>query len=393
MGASRALPTSDDPVIVSSSSDQVENKPPSKTDAPRQQLNNVDLLRGLAALAVLIWHYRHFGAPSDTEGAPGTFVESLPFQSLAPAVYEHGALAVQLFWLLSGFIFFYVYASRRNLGFREFAVNRFSRLYPLHFITLIAVVVLQFANLHIAGHAQIYSESTPLNFLLNVLFLQGWFFGQAGLTYNGPTWSVSIELAAYAIFILAVRHFRARAAFFIGWFLVSLWIYRTTDPETFPAFFAQCSMLFVVGGFIQKALFALRGSWQLIISTALGVIGFAVAVVIAMQREELKDSIATVMWVLFPSALIVAASLDRLGLSANRLGRFFGNITYASYLIHVPFQLLLLLVLDATHTSRTVAQTHWFFIMFMAGVVLLSTATYRYIEIPGKRWTKRLLTK
>src|SRR6185436_12525906 len=107
------------------------------------RMHSLDALRGIAALAVVFWHWPHFFY-SGTTLAAGFDREAQPFYEVFKIFYRHGILAVDLFFLLSGFIFFWLYAktiSARRLTPREFFVLRVSRLYPLHLVTLLLVAI------------------------------------------------------------------------------------------------------------------------------------------------------------------------------------------------------------------------------------------------------------
>src|ERR1041385_8149717 len=93
----------------------------------------LDLLRGLAALAVVAFHVPHI---------PGTL-------SLAP----RGYLAVDLFFALSGFVLAYAYGAElaRGGNIRRFMVQRLIRLYPLYLIALLAGALLALNALVLDG--------------------------------------------------------------------------------------------------------------------------------------------------------------------------------------------------------------------------------------------------
>lgn len=109
----------------------------------KQQISNIDFLRGIAAIAVLIWHYQHFYFASSTENNIGNERSAQPFFSALKFFYLNGHLAVQFFWILSGFVFFHVYKAQPEISARSFFAHRFARLYPLHLITLCSVAMLQ----------------------------------------------------------------------------------------------------------------------------------------------------------------------------------------------------------------------------------------------------------
>ena len=104
------------------------------------RLIGIELLRFAAALAVLIWHYQNFliGSP----GHPELVRAAQPLSFLLGPLYAYGNSGVELFWCLSGFIFTWKYIEPIHAGgvsFARFIWLRFSRLYPLHFATLLLV--------------------------------------------------------------------------------------------------------------------------------------------------------------------------------------------------------------------------------------------------------------
>ncbi|UJL35757.1 acyltransferase family protein [Pantoea agglomerans] len=69
---------------------------------------SLDVLRGLAALSVVLWHWQHFFYVA---GRPVNFrTENQPFFEYLSLFYLHGSLAVELFFSISGFVFFWLYA-------------------------------------------------------------------------------------------------------------------------------------------------------------------------------------------------------------------------------------------------------------------------------------------
>jgi len=77
-----------------------------------------------------------------------------PFYWLLWPLYDYRRYGVQVFWAISGYIFFWKYKdqiARGSIEAGEFFVLRLSRLYPLHFVTLITVAALQFAFFRVNG--------------------------------------------------------------------------------------------------------------------------------------------------------------------------------------------------------------------------------------------------
>jgi len=91
----------------------------------------IDTLRGLAAFIIIFWHYPFFFGPK-------------PFPSVFAPFYTNGQAAVDVFFVISGFILSYVYLSRISDASDawRYVVKRIARLYPLHFVTLIVVAAI-----------------------------------------------------------------------------------------------------------------------------------------------------------------------------------------------------------------------------------------------------------
>src|ERR1700675_2139648 len=99
-----------------------------------RRLHSLDSLRGLAALSVVFWHWQHFYALTG-RWQPGWQRSSEPLYEFFRPLYDEGWAAVDLFFPLSGFIFFWLYGEsirERRIVASEFALLRFSRLWPLH---------------------------------------------------------------------------------------------------------------------------------------------------------------------------------------------------------------------------------------------------------------------
>ena len=143
-------------------------------------------LRGLAAIWVLLFHLAELTRNLSKTG-----------------VIANGYLGVDLFFALSGFVLCHSnrYENFENFSsFLRFLKRRAVRIYPPHlaalFCTVVAVIyVPNFVNLK---GADFYRFDT---LLVNALLVQTWTFGLAN--WNGPSWSLSVELLGYLIFPVA----------------------------------------------------------------------------------------------------------------------------------------------------------------------------------------------
>ena len=108
-------------------------------------------------------------------------------------VWEGFNAGVSFFYVLSGFILYYNYADLTDRSF--FWVARFARIWPVHLFTLILIFcVLPFQWQE--GHA-----SWPITLPANILLLHAWLPWQgSALSYNGVSWSLSVEAFFYFCF-------------------------------------------------------------------------------------------------------------------------------------------------------------------------------------------------
>ena len=192
-------------------------------------LSNLTPLRGIAALWVVVFHFSEIVAK---------FVSTR--YSL---LLTKGYLMVDLFFILSGFIMIHVYRKKFQSGvsvknFREFIVARFARVYPLHFFTLMILILL----VALSGGWNIVQDPKAIS--TNLLLIHS--FGIHKIfTWNVPSWSISAEWWAYMVFpIIVVFIYRGKglAITFLGLFVVlaylaiMFWIPRVNifDPGAPP---------------------------------------------------------------------------------------------------------------------------------------------------------------
>src|SRR4051812_13229871 len=206
---------------------------------PLNKLPGLEAVRFVAAFAVLIWHYQHFAYVADQ---PVDLVKQrLPLYELLQPFYEAGRYGVWVFWCVSGFIFFWKYRDaiyERATGGWAFLVLRVSRLYPLHLVTLIVVALLQGVYFRQQGQFFVYQHNDLQHFILQICLASEWNLLH-GDSFNGPIWSISVEVLVYIVFFLTLRFVTRSALFNVLAVLVCL----TLRGQVF-----SCLALFYAGG-------------------------------------------------------------------------------------------------------------------------------------------------
>ena len=341
------------------------------TPTDRRHYHVIDLLRGLAACAILFWHYQHFIALGmASEGSRVTY----PLYAIFWPFYEYGGTAVQLFWIVSGFIFSAVYAGTETQT-KDFVRHRFARLYPLHFVTLLVVGGLQLIALSRFGRPLIYTHNDALDFLLQLFMASGWGLRDA-FSFNGPVWSVSAEVLTYGLFWLTLRFlFRRGVLYPLIFAAVALVVTRVTGSAV-----ASCFFYFYVG----CALFAVHRGWA---DSRLkqNVVAAACIAMSPILGQVGQSGIGFLF--LFSGLTLACASAESRRLSRwARQVPWLADNTYGSYLWHIPIQLMLLILLDVAHIDRSIALGVPFLLLFLALVTLTARASFLWIESPARQF-------
>lgn len=356
-----------------------------------ERLYLVDVLRGLASLAVVIWHYQHFFMT-----APGAFITDFshePLYGVLAAFYTDGHRAVELFYVISGFVFFHVYlddVATRRVSATEFFVFRFSRLYPLHVATLIAVMIGQWLSWRLTGQWTVFADNDAWHFVLNLLFAPAWGLETAP-SFNGPVWSVSIEVLIYALFFVFCRVISRRIDLIVP-AVSAVWLLATIvvmfAPYKTTALMAVGVAYFFAGGSALLIWRELKSRH----ATAGCVTGLTIAA-LALLAYRL-DLISSFMFqtLAFPSAVLGLAFLQTLRPNAGRAVRLIGDLTYASYLIHFPIQLFIILTVRALGLTVDYTTAVMLFI-YLACVVGLAIPVHFGFELPAQAWLRRRMLR
>lgn len=340
-------------------------------------LYGLEILRFGAAFAVMVWHYQFFFFQSGP-------ADQLPFQSVLIPFYGAGHYAVPWFWTLSGYIFFWNYEhsiTKRKITATEFGWLRFSRLYPLHLLTLLLVVALQLAYSAMYGLPLHYGDLFNTKTFITHLFLgSNWF--TTDYSFNGPVWSISVEVVVYAVFFVLARSAAISTTSKTGsavlTFLAAYWVAARLLPSTSLVWILHCATCFFLGGLLVKC------KHRLLVILSLTPVLIALIVVKPSYAWPIAAPAFGVM--LFSSGAIWQHPLAR---HAAKLGR----LTYASYLLHFPVALAIVLFVKLSNVPIEIAASHWFFSAYFVAVFTLSHFSFKYFERPAQIMIRRMTLK
>ena len=345
------------------------------------RFTHVDLLRGLSAMAVLFFHFRMFYPDGNILG-PQTFVlERQPLFALLWPLYVDGNLAVQFFWALSGFVFMKTYGGQeRKIDGSRFFVWRFSRLYPLHFVTLIYLAIVQFISLRSTGSFSVVPNNDLYHFILQVPLASAWLSLRSGGSFNSPIWSVAVEVLIYVVFYAYIRVGRSgpvASAVMVGLFFA---ISRLGHNPIWT-----CGELFFFGSLLFRVIewlvrFPARTA-GLVAFTAFALTIAAAAFLAARGHSP----IPVVMFATLPVTLLAAAVIDLYRAPLSDRWRVVGDITYATYLIHLP------LIVTTVLLGRWIGVPYGWpdhlivLPIYLLVVTVLGIVVHRNFELPSQK--------
>jgi peptidoglycan/LPS O-acetylase OafA/YrhL len=345
----------------------------------QHKMLGLEVIRFISALAVLIWHYQHFSYIADT---PTNYVASHPpFYGIFRIFYEHGLYGVQVFWAISGFIFSWKYRDAiadQAITARKFFVLRFSRLYPLHIATLLLVIGLQAAYLSENGFYFVYQQNDLVHFVLQIFLASDWGLLK-GYSFNGPIWSISVEVLIYLVFFVTLRNV-GKSWLINVVILVACLAFKALRIST-PVI--DCLAFFYVGGLSAMLYRHLQHHRQRNLMLGMTALLLIVAAVLAGTTAlgHMKFFPFFFLISCMPILLLLAAQNIRVPSPLQRSIEAAGNMTYASYLIHFPIQLSAALYF--IHIEQPIPYSRPdFFIGFIGLTLVASYFIYRFFELP-----------
>jgi peptidoglycan/LPS O-acetylase OafA/YrhL len=370
----------------------------------------LDGWRGIAALAVALFHS--------------------PFQSHfeeSPLV-QNSYLLVDFFFVLSGFVISHAYLRRlrRPGGLGSFVIRRVGRLWPLHVFMLGAFVLLELVKLVLVDgggfehRAPPFSGGTSFASLFASLFLAQSLGLFSSVTWNAPSWSISVEFYTYFLFAVAawaIHRYLVPAAIVL--IVGSLWVIIKfahgfmgvgLDYGLF-----RCIAGFFTGYLTYRAYRVYGARWIRPVGMALWleVAALAVALLFLLYAGSGVPTLAAP----FAFSLVVFVfALERGPISwllQSQPFRALGEWSYSIYMVHA---FLVVLIMRSTQVAQTLAGgpllvdssaaggeaprtvVYWgslyltdaMTVIYLLLAVFVASLTYRFVEHPGRDWFNRL---
>ena len=351
-------------------------------------------LRGVAAIVVVIFH----------------IFEAFATSHLDQKV-NHGYLAVDFFFILSGFVVAYAYDDRwGRMSIKDFLKRRFIRLHPMVVMgALIGAVMFYFQVSNVWDVTKVSVTDLLIATLLSALLIPATVGGEIrGLgemfPLNGPSWSLFFEYIGNILYAFFIRRLHT-------WVLTIVVLVSAVSLARFSIWGPTgdiCVGYSLTGseftGGISRLLFSFTAGLLLFrifkpLSNVKGFfwIGAIVLTVLLslpriggaedMWKNGLYDAACSI--VAFPLLVYLGASEQKMSKAMTGLCKFLGDISYPLYMVHYPF--IYLYYAWVKNSNLSFEQS----LPGAAGVVigsfLLAYLSLRFYDIPVRRYLTKLL--
>jgi peptidoglycan/LPS O-acetylase OafA/YrhL len=335
------------------------------------QLTGLTSLRFIAALMVVFHHVMDFS-----------------LSPIHPEIIQRGGLAVDLFFVLSGYILTHVYgdAFRNDLSAAyAFLSARLARLYPVHLFVLTVFAALVIASA-LTGH-QINTERYSVSGLLSHLALvDAWGIGPARMTWNYPAWSISAEWAAYLAFpVLTYVTSKARPSW--QFVVVAMAWIVCCGPFHLARRTVDFSVVRILPEFLMGMLaYRLLPPTKKVLFANIQIVALSIVIFVAISLS-IPDAWITLAFVYL---IVLIPSADRLAGSilTNRHLISLGEESYSLYMVHV---LIFGLFYGALRSFRHVWAPQMFDVIAILLAIGAAKLLYHYVEVPGRTYVRDAL--
>lgn len=333
------------------------------------------------------------------------FREYLPVnsQNWLLEFFAKGFYAVDLFFVLSGFViqlnYSHLFTTMNKHSFREFAIARVARVYPLHVVIMIVFIFNPLAIAFFSRHGLSFEELVggpynPIDYILSLLLIQNWGFRDQ-LTWNVPAWSISTEFGAYIMFpiasYIASRCVRSHVttilaiSILLGSISIVFWDAGAINlGYDIPHLgLARCVFEFLTGMLLCN-LYRMGGACTRQIPIIVGAAGLLSVTFISGIPDYVGVPLA---FSVFIFGLTAAFGPLTYILSARPLV-YLGTISYATYLCHFLIKDWIKFLIDEPNVPR------WFIFSVFIVVTLLSSAIlYATIEVPLRKAVRTMFDR
>lgn len=345
------------------------------------RIKSIDALRGFAVILVILVHTAQI-----------TDINNFP-ESLKNLILS-GKSGVQMFYIISAFTLFFS-ISQRNEPTSAYFIRRFFRIAPLYWIAILYYVLVQ-------------NNTDWISIGLNISFLHGLSPTAINSVVPGG-WSIGVEMIFYLLVPLLFRYIKSLniAIKAFNWSLLisflSIYLLKKLNLPINPDemgsyiyfFIGNQLPVFFIGFILFKFIFSSKSDG---LSCRGGVIGFAFILLLSIVtglpifRNHILISFSFLI-------LFAALLLNPIGLVVNKITIYIGKISYSVYIVqYAALFIINYWPAQFFHSGYdnmvvSVLKFSLAFLLLAGSSILISSVTYRLIEIPGQNIGKWLIKK
>lgn len=343
--------------------------PPQTETTNQEQLALVNILRFLAAVFVMMYHYTFMFFQR------GNSYLDFP---LLKFFFHYGYLGVHLFFIISGFV---ITLSAENRKFKAFLISRITRLYPALWIC----AGLTFISYFIFGQQILGETKSLLQFLTNLTMVPT-LFGQNII--DGSYWSLSVELKFYAfigvLLLTGLFKFLREIAIGLSFILLPLAFVFKMEHNHISLFLSGVIFYYI---YKNKSKLIDLISLLALLSVSIKYATSEAAGLIAGYKYNFSQ-ITIAIYIISFYAIFYLISQNKLNFKNTKFIGILGAITYPVYLIHQEVGRLFFKFTEINQYSSKIS-----LLVMVSFVLTISYLINKYYEKPVQKNLKELLKK
>ena len=365
--------------------------------------NILDGLRGAAALMVVWYHvFEGYAFAEGTNGVEGGGLIN---------VFNHGYMAVDFFFMLSGFVISYAYDDRwTKMSMGDFFKRRLVRLHPM----IVMGAVIGLTTFLLGGGVKWDGSVTPMSgvalaFFLTCLFIPAWpgaaheVRGNGEMfPLNGPSWSLFFEYIGNICYALFIRRLSTKA---LSWLVavlgvVYIWfsVGNVSGYESIGVGWTVGDSVNIFGGFLRMMFpfslgMLLARNFKPV--RVRGIFWLAIVLLFALFSVPFFPSVGGIcvngifemccIMLIFPVIVWLGASGVTTDKASTGVCKFLGDLSYPLYIVHYPVMYLFYAWL-IKNQLYTVADTWQVVLLVFAVNITLAVVALKLYDEPVRRW-------
>jgi len=334
---------------------------------------DLDALRGIAALMIVLYHF--------------ATVRPNPIHA-----FYWADTGVDMFFIISGFVIFMSINKVRNV--KDFAISRFSRLFPSYWFCLTITAIIQVIALKLNFVHNTSTQISWLKYISNLTMFQR-YFGYTNI--DGPYWTLIIEMLFYVGIAILFKFNRIKNIFCIGCLLVSISFINDYLGITVPDWPFSKILLWIpiikyislfFAGILFYKLIKQEGNKLKLYLTILACYLVQIKIysnvpITGHDRYIIHSIVLALIFVVF-----ILFINQKLSFITNNVTLFFGKISYSLYLIHQYIGANILLAgFERILHLPILASIPIAFII----VIFIAYLINKFIEVPGGKYLNATL--